>query len=110
MTALADLRPGDEVMLCDANHAPRKVKIERVGRKYVFIERDDLGFARDTGRRNDRWGNTHIETLNEYAHGVALNDALRFLREIVNDNRARRNAVAIATAVRAVLESPEALP
>ncbi len=78
---LALLVVGSPAVITDSNHGPRRVTIERVGRKFVYVEGDRAGFDRETGRRNDARGNTHLRTLDEHEASCAAERARRQLRD-----------------------------
>ena len=62
--SLRDLVVGDSIMTHDLNLGTRKLKVTRVGRKYLYVGRQR--FDRETGRVADEFGHAHAYSLSEW--------------------------------------------
>jgi hypothetical protein len=85
---LSGVKVGDELILTEsANHRsePRRVPVVKVGRKLLTVQvrPGQYGtevFRIDTGRLNDRYGYSHVYTLEHYAYTTTRADLLKALQ------------------------------
>lgn len=106
---IALLVVGSPAIVTDPNHPARHVTVTRVGRKYVYVGNDlDRGFDRETGRRNDNWGNTRLWTVDEYESWQASELAQQQLQAwgVTLASRVRGRALEIRDALQSLLAAP----
>jgi hypothetical protein len=66
MNTLANLKPGDLVVVSDTNFGFRTYKVKKVGRMLLHVEARLAPFDLATGRGKDGYGHTHVYTLDRY--------------------------------------------
>ena|SRR6185369_665697 len=75
MSCLKDVKAGDYVMWTSVNHKSRHALVASVGRKYIRIAGDHVGYDKETGRRNDNHGHEYLLTLEEHERRETLSQA-----------------------------------
>jgi hypothetical protein len=70
---------GSPAIVTDPNHGPRRVVVERVGWKYLYVKGARDGFDRETGQQNDGFGNSKLWTLDQYNRHCDVESARREL-------------------------------
>lgn len=111
MGDMRGVKVGDEVVLVEnyRNSPPRRVKVTRVGRKYLYV--DNYGFDRDTGRASDGYGYRFVRTIVAHAQNeqrIAAEQALRKLGITYITAPAAGRFVAIYEAVRPIFDEEAA--
>lgn len=86
MKTLADVRPGDDVLLFEAwrRHGalPWTVKVEKIGRANIYLAGNyGAGFDRVTGHTKERSGGSWICTHDEYKFRQRVEGAVSELRD-----------------------------
>lgn len=73
--SLRSLKVGDEIVVTDPNRPAFRLRVERIGRMYLYTRERCPGFDIDTGRQNDNCGNTYALTPQAYEHRQRIDAA-----------------------------------
>lgn len=80
MTAIKDLKVGDPAVLVDYYNKAHKVKITRVGRKYIAVGHNE--FLRETGRSVSQYSYPTLYTVEDHEFRRRVATASQALRSI----------------------------
>ncbi len=79
MKTLKDMKVGDTVIV-RSHFRSAQVKVVRVGRINLYVEKEKWPFDIETGYSKDSHGRYHLLTLDEDAHLTSVSDAERRLQ------------------------------